>query len=127
MTGLEGTSCEERLRAPGLSSLEQRGLRGDLVALCSFPRRGRAEGGAELFSRGSGDRTPGNGSKLRRGRFRLDVRKRFCTERVAEPWSRLPGGVLDAPSLAAFKRRLDNALNNMPQLLVSPEVVGHLD
>ncbi|KFW73650.1 hypothetical protein AS28_14678, partial [Pygoscelis adeliae] len=54
-----------------------------------------------------------NGSKLRQGRFRLDMRKHFVTKRVVKPWYRLPGEAVDAPSLSAFKRRLDNALHNM--------------
>jgi len=52
MQGLEGMSCEEQLRILGLSGLEKRRLRGDLIALSSFLRRGRGEGGAELFSLG---------------------------------------------------------------------------
>ena len=64
MKGLEGMSCEEWLRTLGLSSLEKRRLRGDLMALCSFLRRGSGEGGAELFSLGSRDRMHRNGSKL---------------------------------------------------------------
>ncbi|KAK4827628.1 hypothetical protein QYF61_019838 [Mycteria americana] len=62
--GLEGMSSEERLRTWGLSSLERRRPRGDLTALYSFLRRGRGEGGADLFSLVPTARTRGNGSKL---------------------------------------------------------------
>ena len=113
VTGLEGMSSEERLKTLGLSHLEKRRLRGILIALCSFLRRGRGEGGADLFSLGSSDTMPGNGSKLHQGRFRLDIRKHFFTERELKPWSRLLGEVVDAPSLSVFKKHLDNALNNV--------------
>ncbi|KFW69421.1 hypothetical protein AS28_06265, partial [Pygoscelis adeliae] len=54
-----------------------------------------------------------NGFKLKWGRFRLDIRKKFFTLRVVQHWNRVPREVVDAPSLETFKVRLDGALSNL--------------
>ncbi|KFP51308.1 hypothetical protein N323_03997, partial [Cathartes aura] len=54
-----------------------------------------------------------NGSKLKEGRFRLDIKEKFFTVRVVRHWNRLPREAVDAPSLEVFKARLDGALSNL--------------
>ena len=51
--------------------------------------------------------------ELKEGRSRLDIRKKFFTVRLARHWKKLPREVVDAPSLAVFKARLDGALSNL--------------
>ncbi|KFZ66694.1 hypothetical protein N338_04717, partial [Podiceps cristatus] len=54
-----------------------------------------------------------NGFKLKEGRFRSDIRKKFFTMRVVRHWHRLPREAVDAPSLEVFKARLDGALSSL--------------
>lgn len=69
--------------------------------------------GEELFIRTCSDRTTESGFKLEEGRFRLDIRKKFSIVEVVRHWNRLPRETVDAPSLQAFKARLDGAVSNL--------------
>ncbi|KAK4814559.1 hypothetical protein QYF61_023758 [Mycteria americana] len=85
-------SYEEQLRTLGLSCLEKWRLRGNLIALCSFLRRGRGEGGClgmvQSSVRGGSAFTLGSIS--------------FFTKRVVKPWHRIPRGGRCPNSLSVF-------------------------
>jgi len=57
------------------------------VTLEQLPVPGGADrkGGEGLFTRGCSDGTRGSGSKLKEGRLRLEIRKKFFPMRVVRP------------------------------------------
>jgi len=55
------------------------------------------------FSQGCVVIGQGQDNKLKEGRFRLDIRKKFCTMRVVRHGNSLHREAVDAPSLTAFK------------------------
>jgi len=113
LRGLEHLLYKERLRELGLLSLKKRRLWGDLVAAFQYLKGAYRKDGEKSFIKACCDRTRSNGFKLKEGRFRLDISKKFLTMRVVKHWNRLPREVVEAPSLVTFKARLARALSNL--------------
>jgi len=95
---------------------------------CSLSVKGAyKKNGEGIFTSACSDKTRGYGFKLKEGRLRLDIRKKFFMMRVVRHWRRLPREVVDAPSLAVFKARLDGALSNLVWWKVSLLMAGRLE
>jgi len=54
----------------------------------------------------------------------LDMRRKFFPQRVLMHWNTLPKEAVDAPSLEAFKARLDVALGSLVCWLVTLHIAG---
>jgi len=82
ISGMEHLSYEERLRQLGLLSLEKRRLQGDVIVAFQYLKGAYKKAGEELFTRAYSYRTRGNGFKLKKAIFKLDVMKEIFAMRV---------------------------------------------
>ena len=68
--------------------------------------------------------TRGNSLKLAKGHCRLNLRAGYFSQRVVRVWNSLPDSVVTAPSVNAFKNRLDAHWKSL-STLYDPECYQH--
>jgi len=98
---------KERLKRLRLWSLEERRNRADLLEVFRIFRGLSLISFSELFTISNITNTRGHSAKIIKNRCRLELRRYFFSERVADRWNRLPQDVINADSLYAFKGGLD--------------------
>jgi len=106
---------EERLQALGLPTLEHRRLRGDLIEVYKY-LHGYYHVQQPKLELATTKDLRGNALKLKKGQYRLNVRGNYFAYRVVNSWNALPDDVVTAPSVNAFKNRLDHLWRNQPTL-----------
>ena len=112
----------ERLKVCGLTTLETRRVRADLIEVYKIVNKLEGLNEEDFFLRGNyGDTmrrgTRGNSIKLYKKGFRLDVAKYSFGNRVVNDWNLLPDSVIVAQSLNVFKGRVDDFLRNIRGLV----------
>ena len=106
VTGLKGISYEERLRLLKITTLETWRLRGDLTETFKI-MKGYEGIDASNFFELSNTVTRGHNLKICKARFNRDIGRYSFRNRVVDEWNSLPKDIIDAPSVNAFKNRLN--------------------
>ncbi len=109
-------SYEERLRKLRLPTLVYRRKRGDMIQTFKYLHGIHDSNTETLFKRINDDRTRGHNLKLFKERTYTSTRANFFTARIIDMWNSLPQEVVSAPSVDAFKARLDNHWENVEWL-----------
>ena len=97
-----------------MSSLEKGRLWGDLITAFQYINRRKKN----FLHRQISIRIWRNGFEWKEEKFRFDVGGKFFTERVMRRWHRMPRKIVVAPTMEAFKARLDRALGSLIWCLI---------
>ena len=102
-----GLTYENRLKVAGLTTLEERRIRGDMIEVFKILKGINKCDRDNWFQLANNNRTRGHRFKLIKNRSRLDIRKHFFSQRVVNDWNNLPEEVVDAETVNSFKNRYD--------------------
>ena len=106
---LKYKTYEERLSCLGLTSLETRRLRGDLIEVFKI-LKGFDDVDFQNFFALSNTSTRGHSLKLFKYGCRLDCRKYAFSNRIVNTWNELEEDIIACDSINSFKNRLDKYL-----------------
>jgi len=121
--GLKHKPYEERLKLLGITSLENRRVRGDLIQVFRIVKGFYKVNTEDFFvlDNGGGHALRGHKWKLKVNRSRLQLRRCFFSRRVVNVWNKLPAHVVEASSVNCFKKRLDDwSMDVETQALLTP-------
>jgi len=100
-------SYSERLKFTGLTTLEDRRDRGDLIEVFKFVKGFSKVNTSKFFVFSNSTGTRGHEYKLQKSRSRLNIRKHYFSQRVVDKWNSLPAAIVQAQSVNSFKNMYD--------------------
>lgn len=113
VSGLEGKTYEDRLKEVGLTTLEDRRQRGDMIEVWKI-LHGKDDVDSGTWFSLAGEhaqretRQSSDPLNLVKPRARLDIRQNFFSIRVVDKWNSLPSQIKSAKSINAFKNAYDS-------------------
>jgi hypothetical protein len=107
ISALKDKTYEERLAILGLTTLETRRVRGDLIEVFKMFKGLEDISWEQFFELARISQLRGHRFKLFKRRFNLDVRKYSFSQRIIEEWNKLPEELIDCKTVSNFKKKLD--------------------
>ena len=105
---IEDLPYAERLKELNMYSIEERLRRGDMILMYRIMTQDIGISRDELFKPVKSSITRGHHMKIHSGKpCNLDLRQKFFTERVIEPWNSLPAHIVNSKSVNEFKNEYD--------------------
>ena len=102
---IRNLTYEERLKVCNLTSLENRRKRYDLIETFKIMKNFSKIDAAKLFKMRKSN-TRGHNMKIFKEHSRLNIRKYFFSQRVANNWNLLPAETINVNSIGTFKTKL---------------------
>ena len=116
--GCKGLNYEGRLSKIGITTLELRRERADLLEMFKIMKGMEGLEKEYFFKEGievrkKGVRTRGHSMKVYKKGFRLDTGKYSFGNRVIDKWNALPEYIVEQNTINGFKNKLDKYLGHM--------------
>ena len=114
VTNFKGRTYEEKLAEAGMTTLEERRRRGDLIQAYRV-LRGVDDVDPQIWFNTAQTRVGPTATRQNRGFMNVErredksgLRRNFWSQRVVDPWNGLPDSVKESVSLDYFKNSIDN-------------------
>ena len=117
VSGLQGREYGDRLEEVGLSTLEDRRVRGDMIQVWKI-LHGKEDVDAgtwfQMAAAGAthATRQAGHPLNIVKPRARLELRNNFFSVRICDKWNGLPNSIREAKSINSFKNAYDEHYAN---------------
>ena len=116
VSGLRGSTYQDKLKEVGLTSLEDRRIRGDML-LTWRARSGNLSIDPDVWftpcvEQQITTRYSSSVGNVVKPRYRLDIRKNFFTVRAVDPWNSLPTAIKHSETANKFKEAYDDLFVN---------------
>ena len=107
--GLKDKEYDDRLKEMKIPSMTYRRVRGDMIEVYKYTHNIYKLDNS-ILKLNNKSSTIGHICKLEKQRCKRSLRQKFFTQHVVERWNKLPVQVVEAPSVNAFKNRLDSLM-----------------